>query len=54
MNLDLSEMIEDAVEDEMDITGKQDEFEENVDQADEDLADIDEMLFSDDDLFQNF
>ena len=46
-------MVEDAVEDQMDITvtGEQDEFEENVDQGEEDLADIDELLFSDDDLF---
>ena len=53
VNIDLSEMVEDAVEDQMDITvtGEQDEFEENVDQGEEDLADIDELLFSDDDLF---
>ena len=50
VNLDLSDMKEDAVEEEMDLSDGPEEFEGNVHQAEKDLADIDELLDSDDDL----
>ena len=44
-------MIEDAVEEDMDIADAPEELEEEMNQAEEDLADIDELLDSDEDLF---
>ena len=44
-------MIEDAVEEDMDIADAPEEFEEEMNQAEEDLADIDELLDSDEDFF---
>ena len=51
VNLDLSDMIEDAVEEDMDIADAPEELEEEMNQAEEDLADIDELLDSCEDLF---
>ena len=52
MNLDLSDMIEDAVEEEVDHSDDELQEVENIQtQAEEDLVDIDELLDSDEDLF---
>ena len=47
MNLDLSDMIEDAVEED----DEPEEVENIQNQDEEDLVDVDELLDSDDDLF---
>jgi hypothetical protein len=52
VNLDLSDMIEDAVEEEVDHSDDELQEVENIQtQAEEDLVDIDELLDSDEDLF---